>query len=92
LAGKEKRPEELIDKNFEGKTVFSTRMMIQEGPPQVPMIGTGLFRVDNRTGELKCIYMLPPDTPTLAEGNEEEGSELVHTSAKISGVPLAYNN
>ncbi len=84
--------QKLIVKNFEGKTVISTRIVIMFRPPPVPMIGSSLWRVDNRTGEVKCIYILPPDKPVMSEVEFTEDSELVFKSAKRSRVPLIYNN
>ena len=80
------------DMNFFGKHVISTRFILMDNPPIVPMIGTGLWSVNNQTGEIKCIYILPPDTPTLALGDEKNESELVGESAKKGMAPLFYSN
>lgn len=84
-------PNKTVDKNFEGKIVFTTRYAILERPPVVPMFSSGLFRVDNRIGEVKCLYMLPPDAPMIETGNEEDGSELVFKSAKRFRMPLIFS-
>ena len=84
--------QKLIEKNFEGKTVISNRIIIMFQPPPIPMIGSSLWRVDNRSGEVKCIYILPPDKPVMSGVEFTEDSKLVFESAKKSKVPLIYNN
>ena len=73
------------------KKVCSNRIMIlePESVPKVPMLGTSLFRVDNKTGEVKCMYVLPLDKPQFGNFKIGGESELVAKSAK--GMPIAYN-
>ncbi len=88
----EQTNQKLIEKNFEGKIVISNRIIIMFQPPPVPMIGSSLWRIDNRIGEVKCIYILPPDKPVISEKEFTEDSKLVFKSAKRSGALLIYNN
>jgi len=71
--------------------VVSNRIMILEPNqlPKVPMLGTSLFRVDNRTGEVKCVYVLPLDKPQFGNFEITGESELVAKSAQ--GMPIVYN-
>lgn len=75
--------------DLEGKTVFTNRIIIMHHPPAVPLLGSALWKVDNKKGKVDNIYVLPPDTPTLRGGNEEQGSELVFKSGQ--NMPLFYS-
>lgn len=80
------------DKSFEGKTVMHTRMVITDKPPLIKLIGTALWRIDNRIGEARCIYVLPPDKPVMGTSFEDEKaqeSSLVERSGK--NMSLVYN-
>jgi hypothetical protein len=83
---------ETKDVDFEGKIVIHTRMMILDRPPLIRLIGTALWRIDNRIGEARCMYILPPDKPIIGTSFENEKakeSELVARSGQ--GMPLVYN-
>ena len=78
--------------DFSGKTVIHTRIVIIDKPPLIRLIGSGLWRINNRIGEAKCLYLLPPDKPIIGTSFENEkakDSELVHKSQQ--GMPLVYN-
>jgi hypothetical protein len=75
--------------NLEGKTVFSCRLILMEQPPVVPMLGSGLWLVDNRIGQVKCLYILPPDVPVDSKKDMNESSDLVGEGGKH--MPLVYN-
>ena len=87
-----KANQKLIEKNFEGKTVISNRIIVMDKAPPIPMVGSSLWWVNNQTGQVKCIYILPPDKPVMGEQEFTEDSKLVFESAKKSKVPLIYNN
>ena len=78
-----------VEKNFEGNTLIHTRILIIDRPPVVKMIGSSLWRIDNRIGEARCIYILPPDKPVMGGDIEGPESELVAKSGQ--GMPLVYN-
>lgn len=78
--------------DFEGKIVIHTRIMILDRPPVISLIGTALWRIDNKTGEARCIYILPPDKPVIGtsfENAKAKESELVAKSGQ--GMPLVWN-
>ena len=86
------KAEETKDVDFEGKIVIHTRLMILDRAPLVRLIGTALWRIDNRIGEARCIYILPPDKPIIGTSFENEKakeSSLVARSGR--GMPLVYN-
>ena len=79
--------------NLEPKTVMHTRMIITNRPPLLRLIGTALWRIDNKIGEAKCIYILPPDKPVMGTSFEDEKakeSSFVEKSGK--GMPLVFNS
>jgi hypothetical protein len=82
----------IVDMDFEGKVVLHTRLTLCDQAPPVPMIGTALWYVNNSIGEVKCIYVLPPDKPVAESDEAEEVSELVFESAQKSGVSLVWPN
>lgn len=94
LSGTEKVDgQQTID--LSGKTVIHTVITVLEPHhvPKIRLIGTALWRIDNRTGEVKCIYVLPPDKPIIGESFENgkaKESELVARSGR--GMPLVYNS
>jgi len=81
-----------MDKNFEGKTMLSCRILILETPPPVAQIGSGVWFIDNLKGIVKCLYLLPPDTPVDSNRPlDDEESILVARSAKRLDSPIFYN-
>ncbi len=84
--------EETETRDLSAKTVIHTRMVITDKPPAIQLIGTALWRINNKIGEAKCLYILPPDKPivgTSFENAKAKDSELVHKS--MQGMPLVYN-
>lgn len=80
------------DRSFEGKTVIHTRMVITDKPPIVQLIGSGLWMVNNLIGEVKCLYLLPPDKPVMGTSFEDEkAKESVLVAKSGMGMPLVYN-
>ena len=87
------KAEATTDKSFEGKTVMHTRMVITDRPPLIRLIGTALWRINNRIGEAKCIYILPPDKPVMGTSFEDEKAQESTLVAKSGqGMPLVYNS
>ena len=74
--------------DMSGKRVVTNRFLIMNNAPPVPMLGSSLWRINNKTGEVRCMYILPLDRPMVAGFNVEEESELVANSAK--GMPIIY--
>lgn len=68
--------------------VVTNRLVIMDRAPLVPMIGTSLWRIDNKTGEVRCIYILPPDRPMVEGFTVGEDSASVAKCAK--GMPIIY--
>jgi hypothetical protein len=77
--------------NLEGKRVIRNIVHIlePEDVPPVPLLATSLWRVDNVRGEVKCIYILPPDKPMIEGVELESVSKVIFESAK--GMPLFWN-
>ena len=68
--------------------VVTNRLIIMHQPPPVPMIGSSLWRINNKTGEVRCCYILPPDKPMIAGFTVEEESVTVAKCAV--GMPIVY--
>ena len=71
------------------KKVITNRLVIMDRPPIVRLIGTSLFRVDNATGEVRMIYILPRDKPMVGEFEVGGESERLQLSAK--NMPIIYH-
>lgn len=71
--------------------VSSTRIMLMDNPPGVPLISSSLLRVDNKQGRINWIYILPPDKPILWGADMGEASEFVIRSAANANAPVVYN-
>lgn len=78
--------------DLSGKVVTHTTIVIMEAwqVPPVPMLSTSLWRIDNKIGEAKCIYILPPDKPIILGTQMGESSKFIWKSAK--GAPLVYSS
>jgi len=83
---------ETKEMDFSHKIMIHTRMIITDRPPVIRLVGTALWRVDNKTGDVRCMYILPPDKPVIGTSFEDEkakDSTLVQKS--MQGMPLVYN-
>ena len=78
--------------DLSGKVVTHTTIVIMESwqVPPVPMLSTSLWRINNKIGEAKCIYILPPDKPIILGTQMGESSKFIWKSAQ--GAPLVYGN
>lgn len=73
---------EMVDNNIATKII-----RLEEQPPR--MLGTMLYRVDNRKGQLRRIWCLPQDIPVNPYVLSDKGmSEEVFKSAQ--GLPIIY--
>ena len=78
--------------DLSGKHVNSNRIICLEEwqLPPVPMINSSLWRIDNKIGEARCIYILPPDKPIMAGVEFSESCKFIWKSAQ--GAPLVYGS
>ncbi len=76
--------------DLSGKHVIHNRLVLLDDPPIVPMISSSLWRIDNKIGEAKCVYILPPDKPIMYGTEMGESSKFIWKSAQ--GAPLVYSN
>ncbi len=74
--------------DMSAQKVVTNRFVIMDKAPSIPMIGSSLWRIDNKIGEVRCIYILPPDRPMIAGFTVEQESETVGKCAK--GMPILY--
>ncbi len=70
------------------KRVVTNRFLIMDHAPRVPMIGSSLWRIDNKTGEVRCEYILPPDKPMVGGFTVGLDSQTVQKCAK--GMPIIW--
>ena len=71
------------------KKVIHVTLVIMDAPPVTKLIGTSLFRIDNKTGEVRMIYILPQDKPMVGEFEVGHVSERIDRSAK--NMPIIYD-
>lgn len=78
--------------DLSSKVVTHTTLVIMEAwhVPPVPLLSTSLWRIDNKIGEAKCIYILPPDKPIIYGTEMGESSKFIWKSAR--GAPLVYSS
>ena len=74
--------------DMSAQKVVTNRFVIMDKAPSIPMIGSSLWRVDNKIGEVRCMYILPPDRPMIAGFTVEQESETVSKCAQ--GMPILY--
>ena len=91
LHGKDQRQTDTETVDMSKKRVVTNRFVILDKAPLIPMIGSSLWRIDNKTGEVRCVYILPPDKP-MVPGFEVGGKAVEsETVAKCSkGMPIIY--
>lgn len=83
----ESAEQETID--LSGKHVVHNRLVLMDKPPVVPMINSSLWRIDNKIGEARCMYILPPDKPIMLGTEMGESSKFIWKSAR--GAPLIWS-
>jgi hypothetical protein len=74
--------------DFSTKKVVTNRLVILDRPPPIPLIGTSLWKVNNVSGRIDCIYALPPDRPFIGGFEVGQESEVIARSAQ--GMPILY--
>ena len=77
--------------DLSGKHVIHNRLVLLDEPPIVPMIGSSLWQIDNKIGEAKCIYILPPDKPIMLGTEMGESCKFIWKSAKNAPLVYAHN-
>ena len=62
-------------------------------PLTVPQLGTMLWKVDNKRGQIELVSALPADRPHTTEDSDNAGdvAVLAAESARQAGVPLMWN-
>jgi hypothetical protein len=92
VSGKPVHAEKTADVNSENKRIIHTRLVCMEQPPIVPMLGTLLFKMDNRKGQMELIYALPADIPHSGADSDNFGevSTAVARSAQKLQIPMFY--
>lgn len=73
--------------DLSGKRVMTQRILISDEQPKVPLIGSSCWRIDNKIGEAKCLYILPPDRPIIW-GNDK--IKFVFESKQKTKSPYVY--
>ena len=91
LHGETSRPddqkgEKTID--LSKKRCITQRILLLSTPPKVPLIGSSLWLVNNKTGQIRCMYILPPDKPMIGGFDIELESESVVKCG--SNMPYIY--
>lgn len=89
LINKGEQGEQTID--LSGKHVVHNKLVLTNQPPPVPLIGTSLWRINNRIGEARCEYILPPDRPIMMGTEMGESSKFIWKSAKGAPLVFSYN-
>lgn len=74
--------------DMSNKRVVTNRLVIMNKPPLVPMLGSSLWRINNKTGEVRCMYILPEDKPMIGGFDVEQESETLQKCSK--GMPIIY--
>ena len=86
--GKKSKGTKTID--MSKKRVMTHRFILISEPPKIPLIGSALVYVNNKTGQVRFMYILPPDKPMIGGFDVELESETVVKSG--AGMPIMYTN
>ena len=78
--------------DLSGKVVTHNTIVIMERwhLPPVPMLSTSLWRINNKIGEARCMYILPPDKPIILGTEMGESSKFIWKSSQ--GAPLVWSS
>ena len=76
------------------KHVVHNRIMLLpwDKLPVTPLLGTSLWRIDNKIGEARCMYILPEDKPIIYGTQMGEASKFIFKSAVLARSPLIYSS
>ena len=88
LHGRQRQESRMKTVDLSKKRVVTNRFVILDKAPLTPMIGSSLWRIDNKIGRIECLYILPPDRPMIEGFTVGVDSETVAKSAK--GMPIVY--
>jgi len=75
--------------DLSGKHVIHNTLVLLNRPPAVPLLDSSLWRIDNKIGEARCIYILPADKPIILGTQMGEMSKFIWKSAQ--GAPLIHS-
>jgi len=89
-AGPKASAVETKDVLLKNNIINTTLVIIPEETmlPYYRQLGTALLKVDNKKGQAKWIYILPPDIPIMQPVEFDGESEFVGRSAR--GIPIKY--
>lgn len=76
---------------FENKNIISTRIIVTDEKPLIPLLGTALWEINNKIGEAKCLWILPQDKPIMRNLEDHEGSKFVFDSGVKTNIPTIFN-
>ena len=81
---------ETKDVDLSKKRVMTHRFIIlnENKVPKIPMLGSSLVYVNNKTGQIRFMYILPPDKPMIPGFDVELESETVKKCEKY--MPIVY--
>lgn len=76
--------------DLSNQRVMSHRFILlnENKVPKIPLIGSALVYVNNKTGQVRFMYILPPDKPMIGGFDVELESQTVAEDAKYS--PIVY--
>ncbi len=85
-----RRPERKATKTVDmsKQRVMTHRMILMNTPPAVPLVGSSLVYINNKTGQVRFMYILPPDMPMIAGFDVELESETVAQDS--IGMPIVF--
>jgi hypothetical protein len=74
--------------DLSNKRVMTHRFILSKEKPLVPLLGSAVVYVNNKTGEVKFEYILPPDKPMIGGFDVELESETIQKCEQ--GMPVVY--
>jgi len=77
------------DLGYKNTKVIKERIILLDRVPTVKLIGTLLFRIDNKNADAEMVWCLPSDIPMIAglkpERNEKSGDRILQDA---KGLPI----
>lgn len=89
-AGPKSSAKQTKDVILKGNVINTTLILIPDKSmlPPCRQLGTALLKVNNKTGQSKWVYVLPPDKPIMQPVEYDGESEFVGKSAR--GIPILH--
>ena len=86
-------PPETTDVQVSGTLLGHSRLVVLNEAPEIPQLGTMLWKVNNKKGTVNLLYALPADLPSCQHDSDNTGpvARLAARSIDALGTPRFFD-